>query len=199
MPSAFFFCRISDYNKQKRYKMELKEKLIGNKTIYSGKIFDVQQRAIELPDGRQTVYDIVKNPNACAIVALDRDDNVIMVRQFRQSAGKVLLEIPAGKIDRGEDPDTCAARELREETGYTAQNIERLFGARVSPGFSTEIIYIYKATGLSLGETSFDEDEFIETVKVPLKEAREMIKKGEIEDGKTISGVLAVYCDKNGL
>jgi len=179
--------------------MELKEKLINTKTIYSGKIFDVQQRMIELPDGRQTQYDIVKNPNACAIVALDSDDNVIMVRQFRQSAGKILLEIPAGKIDKGEDPDNCAARELKEETGYSAQKIERLFGARVSPGFSTEIIFIYKATELTLGETDFDEDEFIETEKVPLEKAYKMIKKGEIEDGKTISGILALYCDKNGI
>lgn len=179
--------------------MELKEKLINTETIYNGKIFDVELRKIELPDGRQTVYDIVKNPNACAIVALDGEGSVIMVRQYRQSAGKVLLEIPAGKIDEGEDPDTCAARELSEETGYTAQNIERLLSARVSPGFSTEIIYIYKATGLTPGDTNFDEDEFIETVKVPIDEAYKMIKKGEIEDGKTISGVLAVYCDKHGL
>ena len=177
--------------------MELKEKLISSKTIYNGKIFDVQQRNIELPDGRQTVYDIVKNPNACAVVALDEDENVIMVRQYRQSAGKVLLEIPAGKIDEGEEPDTCAARELQEETGYAAQKIERLFGMRVSPGFSTEIIYIYKATKLTLGKTNFDEDEFIETIKVPLKKLYEMIIKGEIEDGKTISGVLALYCEKN--
>ena len=179
--------------------MELKEKLIKTDTIYNGKIFDVQQRTIELPDGRQTVYDIVKNPNACAVVALDDDDNVVMVRQFRQSAGKVLLEIPAGKIDEGEDPDTCASRELAEETGYSADKIDRLFGIRVSPGFSTEIIYIYEAYGLTLGATNFDEDEFIEMEKVPLKTLHEMILKGEIEDAKTISGILAVYNKKYGL
>ncbi len=179
--------------------MELKEKLINLETIYEGKIFDVQQRLIELPDGRQTVYDIVKNPNACAVVPMDDDGNVIMVRQFRQSAGKVLLEIPAGKIDEGEDPDTCAVRELQEETGYIAGNIEKLADMRVSPGFSTEIIYIYKAENLEIGETNFDEDEFIETVKLPLSEVYRMITKGEIEDGKTICGILAVYCEKNGL
>ncbi len=177
--------------------MELKEKILDKKTVYSGKIFDVEQRTVELPDGRQTLYDIVKNPNACAVVALDEDDNVIMVRQFRQSAGKVLLEIPAGKIDKGENPDICAERELKEETGYEAQKIEKLFGVRVSPGFSTEIIYIYKATGLTLGETDFDEDEFIETEKIPLKKLYEMIKKGEIEDAKTVSGILALYNDRN--
>lgn len=179
--------------------MELKEKLLKTETIYDGKIFDVQQRTIELPDGRRTVYDIVKNPNACAVVAMDDDDKVIMVRQFRQSAGKVLLEIPAGKIDEGEDPDTCAVRELQEETGYLANTIEKLFGIRVSPGFSTEIIHIYKATGLTPGDTNFDEDEFIETIKVPIKELYNMIKKGEIDDAKTISGILAVYSDINGL
>jgi ADP-ribose pyrophosphatase len=179
--------------------MELKEKLIETKTIYEGKIFDVQQRLIELPDGRQTIYDIVKNPNACAVVPLDEGGNVIMVRQFRQSAGKVMLEIPAGKIDEGEDPDTCAVRELQEETGYIAGNIKKIVDMRVSPGFSTEIIYIYEATELTIGKTNFDEDEFIETEKIPLETLYQMILKGEIEDGKTISGILAVYCDRHGL
>jgi ADP-ribose pyrophosphatase len=182
-----------------RYNMELKEKLVSTETIYEGKIFDVEQRLITLPDGRETIYDIVKNPNACAVVPMDGDGNVIMVRQFRQSAGKVMLEIPAGKLDEGEDIDACAVRELQEETGYIAGKIEKIVDMRVSPGFSTEIIYIYKAENLTLGETNFDEDEFIETEKIPLDTLYQMIIKGEIEDGKTICGVLAIYCEKNGI
>ncbi len=178
--------------------MELKEKLIKIETIYEGKIFDVQQRLIKLPDGRETVYDIVKNPNACAVVPMDDEGNVIMVRQYRQSAGKVLLEIPAGKIDEGENPDKCAVRELQEETGYIAGNIEKVVDMRVSPGFSTEIIYIYKAYNLTQGETNFDEDEFIETEKIPLEDMYQRVIKGEIEDGKTICGILAVYSEKYG-
>jgi ADP-ribose pyrophosphatase len=115
-----------------------------------------------------------------------------MVNQYRQSAEKVLLEIPAGKIDPGEDPDVCALRELAEETGYSAEKVEKLASVRVSPGFLTEVIHIYKATGLTLGDTNFDEDEFIETIKIPLSKTSDMIKNGEIEDGKTISGLLMV-------
>jgi ADP-ribose pyrophosphatase len=130
--------------------MKLDEQLICKKTVYSGKIFDVEQRKVTLPDGREGHYDIVKSSDACAIVAIDDDNNVIMVNQYRQSAEKILLEIPAGKIDPNEDPDVCALRELAEETGYRAEKVEKLASVRVSPGFLTEVIHIYKATGLSL-------------------------------------------------
>lgn len=172
--------------------MKLDEQLICKKTVYSGKIFDVEQRTVKLPDGREGIYDIVKSFDACAIVALDDDDNVIMVNQYRQSAKKVLLEIPAGKIDPGEDPDVCALRELAEETGYRANSIKKLASIRVSPGFVTEVIHIYKATGLTLGDTDFDDDEFIEITKIPLSSVYDMISSGEIEDAKTISGLLMV-------
>lgn len=168
------------------------EKLISSYVVYSGKIFDVEQRKVELPDGRKGLYDIVKSPNACAIVAIDEDDNVVMVKQYRQSAQRCLLEIPAGKIDKGEDPKECALRELQEETGYKAKKIEKLFSIRMSPGFCTEVIHIYKATQLTLGKTDFDENEFIETIKIPLNDICDMIKNCEIEDAKTISGILTI-------
>lgn len=172
--------------------MKLDEQLICEKTVYSGKIFDVKQCKVKLPDGRFGQYDIVKSADACAIVAIDEDMNVIMVKQYRHSAKSVLLEIPAGKIDAGEAPLDCALRELAEETGLRAQKIEKLISIRVSPGFCTEVIHIYKATKLTQGDTNFDEDEFIETIKIPLKKAYDMIKEGIIEDAKTISGLLAV-------
>ncbi|MCK5129243.1 MAG: NUDIX hydrolase [Clostridiales bacterium] len=172
--------------------MKLIENIISRKKVYQGKIFDVEQRLVTLPNQKEGIYDIVQSADACAIVALDAQGNVILVNQFRQSAEKVLLEIPAGKIDVGEDPDKCAARELQEETGYEAGKIAKLFSIRVSPGFCTEIIHIYKASELVAGKTAFDEDEFIETIKVPLDEAINMIQQGIIEDAKTIAGLLAV-------
>ncbi len=172
--------------------MKLKGQLIDEKTLYSGKIFDVKQAKVELPDGRLGIYDIVKSPDACAVVALDDNNNVIMVKQYRPSAEKIMLEIPAGKIDEGEDPAKCALRELSEETGYRAQEIEKLFSIHVSPGFCTEIIHIFKAAKLTLGDTDFDDDEYIQMVKIPLEKTYDMIKNGEIEDAKTISGLLAM-------
>ena len=172
--------------------MQLEQQVKSKKTLYTGKVFDIEQIKVTLPDDREGTYDIVKSPNACAIVALDEEENVIMVKQYRPSANKVLWEIPAGKIDEGEEPEPCAIRELQEETGYIAGNIESLFSIRVSPGFCTEVIHIYKATELTLGKTDFDDDEFIETTKIPLIQVLKMIKNGEIEDAKTISGILAV-------
>lgn len=172
--------------------MNLEEKRLSRETVYKGAIFYVEKRMVRLPNGKEARRDIVVNPNATAIVALDDEDRVIMVKQYRESAGRVMLEIPAGKMDEGEDPETCASRELREETGYTAKSLKRLFASRVSPGFSSEIIYTYLAEGLELGDTDPDEDEFVETLKMPLGEVVDMILRGEIEDGKTIAGILAV-------
>ena len=171
--------------------MKLEQKIISQETVFEGKVFDIEKVRVKLPDGRCGTYDIVKTSDACAVVALDDMQNVIMVRQFRQSAEKVLLEIPAGKIDEGEEPKECAVRELQEETGYKAGNIEKILSIRVSPGYTTEVIHVYKATELAISDTNFDEDEFIETVKIPVDEVIEMIKKGEIEDGKTIAAIFA--------
>ncbi len=172
--------------------MNMKYKIISEKKIYKGKIFDINQLNVTLPDDRARVYDVLETSNACAVLALDDKDNIVLITQYRPSAGKIMLEIPAGKIDEGEKPETCAVRELKEETGYTAGKIEKMFSMYVSPGYSTEIIHIYKATKLTLGTTDFDEDEFIETTKIPLKDAIEMIENGDIEDAKTISAILAV-------
>lgn len=118
----------------------LTQKTIESKTVYRGPIFHVEKHKVELPNKKIGTRDIVVNPNACAIVALDNDMNVIMVYQYRDSAQKVLAEIPAGKIDGDEDPFDCAKRELQEETGYISDNMVLLFKSRVSLGFSTEII-----------------------------------------------------------
>jgi len=170
---------------------KLIEKKVDSKTLFEGVIFNVERQKVLLPNGKDAIRDIVVNPNAAAVVAIDNDNNVIMVKQFRATVGKVLLEIPAGKLDKGEDPLKCASRELREETGYTSKDIKFLFAPLVSPGFATEHIHIFMATDLTLGKVDPDEDEFVETVKIPITKVIDMIMNGEIEDSKTVSGVLA--------
>lgn len=167
------------------------EKKLTQSTVYTGPIFKVEKHIVKLPNEKEANRDIVVNPNATAVVAIDDEQNVILVRQYRVAAGKILQEIPAGKIDTGETPLECANRELKEETGYTAKKIELLFAPRVSPGFSTERIYIYLASELTLGDVDPDEDEFVEVIKIPLIKLVDMVMNNEIEDGKTISGVLA--------
>jgi len=169
----------------------LDETVLERKIVYEGSIFKVEKRSVELPDGRVANRDIVINPGASAIVAVDEDMRVLMVRQFRQTAGRVLLEIPAGKLDPGETPEACALRELSEETGFTAANITKLFGLLVSPGFATQMEHIYLATGLSELAGEKDEDEFIELVRIPLADAADMVMRGEIDDAKTAVGILA--------
>jgi len=172
-------------------KDQLSEKTIRMETILEGLIFKVIRKQVELPNGNKSVREIVVNPDASAIVPIDEDNNVIMVKQYRSTAEKVMLEIPAGKMEVNETSAECAKRELEEEAGYRAENIEHLFSPMVSPGFSTERIHIFLATGLTQGQLNPDDDEFVETVSMPITEVIHLIMSGEISDGKTISGVLA--------
>jgi len=170
---------------------KLTEKTINTESILEGLIFKVIRKQVELPDGKKSLRDIVINPDASAIVPIDEDNNVIMVKQYRSTAEKVMLEIPAGKMEANETAAECAQRELEEETGYKAEKIQFLFAPMVSPGFATERIHIFLATGLTLGQLNLDDDEFVETVSIHISEAIRLIMNGEISDGKTISGVLA--------
>src|SRR5579884_4271887 len=155
--------------------MELKETVIGSETIFRGKIVTLRVDRIKLPDGSESKRE---------------DGMVLMTRQFRLAAGKPLLEVPAGTLEDGEAPEVCAARELEEETGYKAGSLRPLFNAYVSPGYDTEQIRAYLATGLTPGQTHTDPDENVEIVPIPLAEIEEMVLKGEIEDSKTISALL---------
>lgn len=171
--------------------MDLKEKTLGEELKYQGPIFRVMQYRMRMPDGRESMRDVVVNPNAVAVVAVDEDGCVLMVRQYRRTADAVLLEIPAGKMESGEIPSETARRELEEETGFVARDMRYLFGGRVSPGFSTEIIHIFLATGLSEGRQNPDEDEFMTVERIPLTNMVEQVMAGEIDDSKTIAGILA--------
>ena len=170
--------------------MNYEEKTVSEKHIYKGNIIDVSLYTVTLPDGRLATRDIVKHPGASAVIALNDKGEMYMVRQYRKPIEAVSLEIPAGKLDPGEDPEVCAERELKEETGLTVRNIKHLVSIHSTPGFSNEVLHLYLATGLSEGESCSDEDEFIASEKYPVQKLLDMVISGEITDAKSIIGIL---------
>jgi ADP-ribose pyrophosphatase len=141
--------------------------------------------------------EVVRHPGAAAVVPLKDDGTVILIRQFRHAAGGFIYEIPAGKLHSGEDPTVCAARELEEEVGYRADRFELLSSIFTAPGFTDEVIHIYKATELTVGRQHLDRDEVLEVIEMPLSEAIRMIEAGAIRDAKSIVGLQAVYLRGN--
>jgi len=173
--------------------VKLKEITKSKETIYNGSVITVERHIATLENGKDAVRDVVRHPGGVGVVAMDDEGYVYMVRQFRYPFMETTLEIPAGKLDRGgEDTREAGIRELREETGLTADNIEYLGDFYATPGFCDEKLSIYFATGLHQGETNPDEDEFIECEKYHITELVKMIDKGEIKDAKSVIGILMV-------
>jgi ADP-ribose pyrophosphatase len=164
----------------------LTEKLIGSDLIHDGKVVHLYVDTVRLPNGRTTRRETVRHSGAVAIIPLDSDGKIVLVRQYRHAAGRALLEIPAGTLNKGEDPDQCAIRELQEETGYKPGKLQKIGGIFVAPGYSTEFIHLYLATDLTASRLDMDADEFIEVQHVPLPEVLNRIRSGEIPDAKTI-------------
>jgi len=173
-------------------------KILRSERIYRGRALNLRVDTIQMLSGRTTTREVVEHGGSVAIVAIDADDNVLLVRQFREPVGEVLLEIPAGGIDPHEEPDACAQRELREETGYCAERMERLGGFYSSPGFCTEYMHLFLATKLCPSPLVAADTEAIELVRVPLNEVRGLITSGEICDAKTIAGLLLVLGKRKG-
>lgn len=170
--------------------MELAEKKVTSEVVFQGRILTVLRDTAELPNGQTAEREVVRHPGGVAVLPLDEDGNVLLVRQFRYPFGRVLLEIPAGKLDRGEEPLHAAARELEEETGVQAEELISLGSIYVSPGFCDEELHLYLARGLKQGESHPDEDEFLAPEKVPFDELTEQIMSGAVHDGKTVAAVL---------
>ncbi len=173
--------------------MDFTEKTISSKPIFAGRIINVKLDTVLLPDGRQSTREIVQHAEAVAIVAIDDKNNIYLVKQYRKPVEQALLEVPAGILEPGEDILACAHRELAEETGLRAKNMEKILSFYTAPGFTDEKIHIFAATNLSPGETNLDLDEFVETVMIPLEQAYKMIADGEIIDGKSIIGIQYAY------
>ncbi len=164
-------------------------KIIDSKVVFHGNVFDVTVDTIQ---ENELIYqrDVVRHPGSAVIVPVFADDTVALVKQYRHPAVRYLLEIPAGTLDDNESPEVGAARELEEELGYVAGKIEKLSEFFVSPGFCEEKMWVYLATDLTKTEQRLDDDEIIEVVRVNFTEALEMITDGEIEDAKTIIGLM---------
>lgn len=167
-------------------------KRINRKIIYEGKIFTVAEDTIRFPDGKEAKWDVLLHSGATAVVPIDNEGNIILVEQYRCIEDGNILEIPAGKLEKGEDPIICAARELEEETGYKAKRLIPVCKIYSAVGFSDEAIRIYAAVGLEPGKQNLDEDEYVEIKKFSIQEIIDMIFQGKIKDSKTIAAVFAV-------
>lgn len=170
--------------------MELFEKKISSRQIFDGKIVKLFVDEVELPDGQHATREIVRHPGAVCVVPLTDEGEVVMVRQFRYPFGEVLLEIPAGKLEPGEDPLEAVKRELEEESGAVANKIEHLGEIYTTVAIFDEKIQLYIATELNFINAHPDEDEFLEVEKIPLKKLVEMVMRGEIKDAKTQIAIL---------
>ncbi len=172
--------------------MELFEKTISSKYIFEGHVVRLRYDEVELPDGSRSNREIIEHNGGVAVAAITDNDEIILVRQYRHPYGEVLYEIPAGKIEKGEDPFICGKRELKEEAGAEAEHYELLGIDYPSPGYCGEKIYIYYAENLTFGEKQLDDGEFLDVKFVPFDKAVEMVMKGEIPDSKTQIAILKI-------
>ena len=172
--------------------MEYIEKTVKKNTIYEGKILTLRCDDALLPDGKPCKREIVEHSGGACVLYVE-EERVLLVRQYRYAYGETLYEIPAGKLEKGEDPERAAARELEEEAGVVAKDLELLFIDYPTPGYTNEKIYIYRAYGGEKTSAHLDEGEFLEAVYLPMDRVREMLKNGEIKDGKTIIALQAYF------
>ena len=167
------------------------EKNVSSEPVFDGIILHIEHLTNELPNGKLAKREVARHIGAAAVLPMDNEDNVYLVRQFRSPVDRVLLEIPAGKLDyKGEDRLVCAKRELQEETGFTAEKWVHLNDMLSTVGFCDECIGLYLATGLKAGDSKPDDDEFLNVVKLPFDEAIEMVMNNEINDSKTICALM---------
>ena len=170
----------------------LYEKTMNRACIFSGKVIDMYVEDVLLPNGETSKREIVKHPGAVAVIAITEENKMVLVRQYRKALERVLVEIPAGKLEKGEAPLETAKRELEEETGYVCETMEPLHSFYTSPGFADELVHIFLAKGLTKKSEKqmLDDDEFVDVLEVTLEEALNMVKEKQIYDAKTIYALL---------
>ncbi len=165
---------------------------LNSTTVFTGRVFTLRQDKVRLPDGNTTTLDILQHNGGIAIVPIDERGNVWFVRQYRQAAGQVLLEIPAGTLEPGETPEENVHRELQEEIGMDARQVTPIGACFLAPGYSSEYMRLFLARDLFPASLEGDADEFIEVVRIPFAQALQMIPQGAFQDAKTILGLLWV-------
>lgn len=174
----------------------MNNRILSSEYVYKGRVIRLRVDQVELPDGHRTIREVMEHPGAAVIVPVDGEGTVHLVRQYRDAIGQQLLEVPAGKLDPGEDPADCARRELREELGLTAGKLSRLTAFYSSPGFCDEILHVFLAEELTHGEEDSDHEEFIEPEQRPLDPLPELLQ--ELRDGKSIIGVMLAHRELAG-
>jgi ADP-ribose pyrophosphatase len=169
----------------------LKETTKSSEKLFSGRIIDLYLEEVELPNGKTSTREIIKHPGAVAVIAITKENKIVMVQQYRKAMERVLVEIPAGKLEKGEQPEVTAKRELEEETGYTAESLQHLLSFYTSPGFADELVHLYFTEELEIltEKAELDEDEFVDVLEVTLEEAQQMIDDQRIFDAKTAYAV----------
>lgn len=170
--------------------MIMNEKTIERNRLFKGRVLEYVVDTVKLDDGSTSTREMVFHPGGVGVICIDGEGYAYLVKQFRKPYDEVILEIPAGKLDPGEEPIVCGKRELAEETGYTAGNFVSLGQFYPSVGYSNEVLHIFMATELQKGEAAPDDGEFVDIEKIHMSELFDMVMKGEIKDGKTIAAVL---------
>ncbi|MGM0921740.1 MAG: NUDIX hydrolase [Bacillota bacterium] len=169
----------------------LKETTKSSEKLFSGRIIDLYLEEVELPNGKTSTREIIKHPGAVAVIAITKENKIVLVQQYRKAMERVLVEIPAGKLEKGEQPEVTAKRELEEETGYTTESLQHLLSFYTSPGFADELVHLYFTEELEIltEKAELDEDEFVDVLEVTLEEAQQMIDDQRIFDAKTAYAV----------
>ncbi|MBQ2580063.1 MAG: NUDIX hydrolase [Ruminococcus sp.] len=178
--------------------MYSKEKTITTKQVYDGIVVKLFSDEVELDNGYKATREVIHHPGGVCVVALDEDENVFIVEQFRYPFAEVLTEVPAGKLEYGEQPELCGRRELKEEVGAEAESFEYLGCLYPTVAYDTEKIYMYLARGLSFSEQDLDDGEFLDVKKMPLKQAFEMAMAGQLPDAKTQLAIIKAYLKLHG-
>lgn len=175
------------------------EKTVSSKKVYDGKVVQLYCDDVELDNGYKTFREVVRHPGGVCVVALDEQENVYLVEQFRYPYKEVLTELPAGKLEYGEDPETCGRRELKEEAGAEAESFEYLGVLYPTVAYNTEKIHMYLARGLKFSQQHLDEGEFLDVKKMPLKEAFQMAMDNKLPDSKTQLAIIKAYLKIHGI
>ncbi len=178
--------------------MDFTEKTIATREIYKGRIVHLVEDTVILPDGREAGRELVLHNGGVGVIAIDEDKNVLMVSQYRKPYDEMVLEVPAGKLEKGEDPETAGMRELQEETGYKAEKVTYIGKYYPTPGYCSEIISLYLAENLTFVGQNLDPGEFVEVKKIPLSTLTEMVMNNEIPDAKTAIAILKADKIVNG-